>query len=155
MKFYLHSQVFWESHNFSLISVKMSQRERRLEKKRDSKLMQATRRHLVRESGKQFLPLSVEKTKSKAGVKPILEQWKPTKLKQTNKKYMRNLHTGESIVRLYDILKPLFCVMSGISLAIFVANKKVVVYATDTGEILDIVVSKITCSVTFMKKENK
>lgn len=113
--------------------------------------MLATSRHLVRESGKQFLPLSVEKTKSKAGVKPILEQWKPTKLKQTNKKYMRN----ESIVRLYDILKPLFCVMSGISLAIFVANKKVVVYATDTGEILDIVVSKITCSVTFMKKENK
>lgn len=70
--------------------------------------MLATSRHLVRESGKQFLPLSVEKTKSKAGVKPILEQWKPTKLKQTNKKYMRNLHTGESIVRLYDILKPLF-----------------------------------------------
>lgn len=117
--------------------------------------MLATSRHLVRESGKQFLPLSVEKTKSKAGVKPILEQWKPTKLKQTNKKYMRNLHTGESIVRLYDILKPLFCVMSGISLAIFVANKKVVVYANDTGEILDIVVSKITCSVTCMKKENK
>lgn len=50
-------------------------------------------------------------------------------------RYLRTLHTGESIVQLYDVLNRLFCVMSGISLAVFVANKKVVVYPTDTGEI--------------------
>lgn len=54
--------------------------------------MLATSRHLVRESGKQFLPLSVQKTKSKAGVKPILEQWKSRKLKKEKKKEKQKIN---------------------------------------------------------------